>query len=178
MNETNSSEIQAAAAESQASDAGAEAQVAAAQAKAKENWDSYLRAVAEMENFRRRTERELDSARKFAVERFAQDLVPVADALEAAIGAASAATQGAYLEGVQATLRQLYRAFEKAGIKVIEPAGQPFDPEWHEAMVAQDSRDAAPDTVLSVVQKGYSINGRLLRPARVIVSRAPAVGAD
>jgi molecular chaperone GrpE len=78
------------------------------------------------------------------------------------------------LEGAQATLRQLYRAFDKSGIKIIDPTGQPFDPAWHEAMVAQESREQPPGTVLSVIQKGYSLNGRLLRPARVIVSKAPA----
>jgi len=70
-------------------------------------------------------------------------------------------------------LRQLHRAFDKAGIKIIDPIGQPFDPAWHEAMVAQESRDQPANTVLSVIQKGYSLNGRLLRPARVIVSKAP-----
>jgi molecular chaperone GrpE len=70
-------------------------------------------------------------------------------------------------------LRQLYRAFDKGGIKIIDPAGQPFDPEWHEAMTVQDSREHPANTVLSVIQKGYSLNGRLLRPARVIVSRTP-----
>jgi molecular chaperone GrpE len=150
----------------------ADAALAAAEAKATENWNSYLRAVAEFDNFRKRSERELDNARKFAIERFAQELVTVGDSLEAGINAA-AATPGPVLEGAQATLKQLYRAFDKAGIKVIDPAGQPFDPAWHEAMVAQESRDQPANTVLSVIQKGYSLNGRLLRPARVIVSRAP-----
>ena len=153
------------------------AALAAAQAKAQENWNAYLRGAAEFENFRKRSERELDNARKFAVERFAQDLVSVADALEAAIASAGGAEQ-AHLEGVRATLRQLYRAFEKAGIQVVDPAGRAFDPAWHEAMLAQDAPDVAPDTVLSVVQKGYSLNGRLLRPARVVVSRAPAQGGN
>jgi molecular chaperone GrpE len=152
--------------------------LAASEAKATENWNSYLRAVAEMENFRKRTEREIDNARKFAVERFAQELVTVGDALEAGISAGAANPGPALLEGAQATLRQLHRAFDKAGIKIIDPAGQPFDPAWHEAMVAQESRDQPADTVLSVIQKGYSLNGRLLRPARVIVSKAPADGAN
>ncbi|MDE2304016.1 MAG: nucleotide exchange factor GrpE [Gammaproteobacteria bacterium] len=150
--------------------------LAAAQAKAQENWNAYLRAVAELENFRKRSERELDQARKFAIERFAQELVTVADALEAAIASAAGGPDRAHLEGVQATLRQLYRAFEKVGIQIIDPAGKPFDPSWHEAMVAQESAEAAPDTILTVVQKGYSLNGRLLRPARVVVSRAPGGG--
>ena len=121
--------------------------LAAAEAKASENWNSYLRAVAELDNYRKRTDRELENARKYAVERFAQDLVGVGDSLE-------------------------------AGIKVIDPLGQPFDPAWHEAMVAQESRDQPANTVLSVIQKGYSLNGRLLRPARVIVSKAPAGDAN
>jgi molecular chaperone GrpE len=157
-------------------DAQAPAQIpalAAAEAKAQENWNSYLRSVAELENYRKRTEREIDNARKFAIERFAQELVTVGDALEAGITAGAANPGPALLEGAQATLRQLQRAFEKAGIKIIDPAGQPFDPAWHEAMMVQENRDKPSDTVLSVIQKGYSLNGRLLRPARVIVSKSP-----
>jgi molecular chaperone GrpE len=160
-------------------DGGAAAQIpalAAAEAKAQENWNSYLRSVAELENYRKRTEREIDNARKFAIERFAQELVTVGDALEAGITAGTANPGPALLEGAQATLRQLHRAFEKAGIKIIDPAGQPFDPAWHEAMVAQEDRDKPANTVLSVIQKGYSLNGRLLRPARVIVSKSPGDG--
>ncbi len=155
-----------------AADSPADAALAAAKAEAKENWNSYLRVAAELENFRKRTEREIENARKFAVERFAQELVTVGDALEA--GGANPGP--ALLEGAQATLRQLYRAFDKAGIKVIDPLNQPFDPAWHEAMVAQDSPDKPANTVLTVIQKGYSLNGRLLRPARVVVSRVPGGG--
>ena len=93
------------------------------------------------------------------------------DALEAGMRS-GAANPTALLEGAQATLKELNRAFEKAGIKIIDPTGQPFDPNWHEAMVAQESRDLPPNTVIEVIQKGYSLNGRLLRPARVIVSKA------
>jgi molecular chaperone GrpE len=152
---------------------GTPAALAAAEAKANENWNSYLRAVAELENYRKRMDRELDNARKYAIERFAQELVSVADSLEAGINAGTGNAGSALLEGSAATLKQLLRAFDKAGIKVIDPQGQPFDPAWHEAMVAQPSRDAPANTVLSVIQKGYSLNGRLLRPARVVVSRAP-----
>jgi molecular chaperone GrpE len=144
--------------------------LAAAETKAQDNWNSYMRAVAELDNYRKRTERELDNARKFAIERFAQELVTVGDALEAGIRA-GAGNPGAVLEGAQATLKELNRAFDKAGIKILDPAGQPFDPNWHEAMVAQESREVPANTVLSVIQKGYSLNGRLLRPARVIVSK-------
>jgi molecular chaperone GrpE len=148
--------------------------VAAAEAKAQDNWNQFMRARAEFENYRKRTEREIDQARKFAVERFAAELLPVSDALEAGIRAGVENPGPALIEGAQATLRELNRAFDKAGIKVIDPQGQPFDPNWHEAMLAQESREAAANTVLSVVQKGYALNGRLLRPARVVVSKAPA----
>ncbi len=170
MNESN--QVGAEAAENAAAPADATSALAAAEAKAAENWNSYLRAVAELDNYRKRTEREIDNARKFAIERFAQELVTVGDALEAGISA-GAANPGPVLEGAQATLKQLHRAFDKAGIKLIDPAGQPFDPAWHEAMVAQPSAERPVNTVLSVIQKGYSLNGRLLRPARVIVSKSP-----
>jgi molecular chaperone GrpE len=150
------------------------AQLAAVQAKAEEQRDQYLRAVAEMENFRKRSEREIDQARKYAIERFAQELVGVGDALEAGIQAGPAGGGSALLEGAQATLKALHQAFEKAGIVTIDPKGKPFDPTWHEAMVAQDSNEVPPGTVLSVIQRGYALNGRLLRPARVVVSRAAA----
>ncbi len=151
---------------------GADSALAAAEAKAQENWNSYRRAVAELDNYRKRMERELDNARKYAVERFAQELLPVSDALEAGIKS-GAANPAALLEGAQATLRELQRAFDKAAIKIIDPIGQPFDPNWHEAMAVQESREQPPNTVLAVIQRGYSLNGRLLRPARVIVSKAP-----
>ena len=157
---------------------GAGAALAAAEAKASENWNSYLRAVAELENYRKRMDRELENARKYAIERFAQELVSVADSLEAGINAGTANSGSALLEGSTATLKQLLRAFDKAGIKVIDPKGQPFDPAWHEAMVAQESRDQPANTVLSVIQKGYSLNGRLLRPARVVVAKAPGGDAN
>jgi molecular chaperone GrpE len=153
---------------------GAGAALAAAEAKATENWNSYLRALPAMETYRKRMDRELENARKYAIERFAQELVSVADSLEAGINAGTATSVPALLEGSTATLKQLLRAFDKAaGIKVIDPQCQSFDPAWHEAMVAQESRDTPANTVLSVIQKGYSLNGRLLRPARVVVSKAP-----
>jgi molecular chaperone GrpE len=178
VNETNHAEGAIPADASPPPGAQAATALAAAEAKATENWNSYLRAAAELDNYRKRTEREIDNARKFAVERFAQELVTVGDALEAGISAGSTNPGPALLEGAQATLRQLHRAFEKAGIKIIDPAGQPFDPAWHEAMVAQESRDQPANTVLSVIQKGYSLNGRLLRPARVIVSKPPGSGGN
>ena len=170
MNETNHTEGGTPPDAAQAGDLDA---LAAAEARATENRNNHLRAVAELENYRKRCEREVENARKYAIERFAQELVTVGDALEAGISAGPATSGAALLEGAQATLRQLQRAFEKGGIKLIDPAGQRFDPEWHEAMAVQESREHPANTVLSVIQKGYSLNGRLLRPARVIVSKEP-----
>jgi molecular chaperone GrpE len=170
VNETNHTEGGTPPDAAQAGDLDA---LAAAEARATENRNNHLRAVAELENYRKRCEREVENARKYAIERFAQELVTVGDALEAGISAGPASSGSALLEGAEATLRQLQRAFEKGGIKLIDPAGQRFDPEWHEAMAVQESREHPANTVLSVIQKGYSLNGRLLRPARVIVSKEP-----
>ena len=172
MNETNHAEGAVSADAAAADGADMAAALAAAEARATEARNSQLRAVAELDNFRKRSEREIDNARKFAIERFAQELVTVGDALEAGINAGAANPGPALLEGAQATLRQLHRAFDKAGIKIIDPIGQPFDPQWHEAMAVQESRDQPSNTVLAVIQKGYSLNGRLLRAARVIVNKA------
>ena len=158
--------------------AAAPTALAAAEAKASDNWNRYLRSVAELDNYRKRMDRELDNARKYAIERFAQELISVIDSLEAGLIAGTANSGSALIEGTNATLKQLQGAFDKAGIKLIDPQGQPFDPAWHEAMVAQESRDQPANTVLSVIQKGYSLNGRLLRPARVVVSKAPGGDAD
>jgi molecular chaperone GrpE len=178
VNETNHAEGTIPADASPAGGADASAALAAAEARATENRNSYLRAVAELDNFRKRSEREIENARRFAIERFAQELVTVGDALEAGINAGAANPGPALLEGAQATLRQLHRAFDKGGIKIVDPAGQPFDPEWHEAMAVQESQEHPANTVLSVIQKGYSLNGRLLRPARVIVSKTPGDGGN
>jgi molecular chaperone GrpE len=146
----------------------------AAEERAKNHWDQYLRAIADMDNVRKRAAKDLESARQFAVEKFAQDLIGVKDSLELGISTFSKEGGGkadvaSLVEGQSATLRLLAKAFEKAQIEEINPEGQPFNPELHEAMMAQPS-DAAPNTVLTVIQRGYQLNGRLLRPARVVVS--------
>ena len=151
-------------------------ELAGAEERAKNHWEQYLRALADVDNVRKRAAKDLESARQFAVERFAQDLVGVKDSLELAIqtyskeGAAKADV-ASLVEGQNATLRLLAKAFEKAHIEEINPEGQPFNPELHEAMMAQPS-DEPPNTVLAVIQRGYQLNGRLLRPARVVVSAA------
>ena len=150
----------------------------ASEERAKYNGEQYLRALADVDNVRKRAAKDLENTRQFAVEKFAQDLVAVKDSLE--LGIATFQKEGAgksdvagLAEGQNATLRLLAKAFEKAQIEEINPEGQTFNPELHEAMMAQPS-DAPPNTVLSVVQKGYQLNGRLLRPARVIVSAQKA----
>lgn len=150
-----------------------EAELAEARARADEHWNSYLRAVAETDNLRKRAQRDVEAASRYAIERFAGELLEVRDSLELGVAAGASAEPARLLEGMEATLRLLNRAFEKSGLGVVDPAGQPFNPEFHEAMATQPSADQPPGTVLAVVQKGYVLNGRLLRPARVLVAREP-----
>jgi molecular chaperone GrpE len=140
--------------------------------KAEEHWNSYLRVAADLENLRRRSAREVESARKYGAERLANALLPVRDSLEAAL-AADNATRETLLEGTRATLRLLDQALAGAGIGEIDPHGEPFDPTKHEALSMRPAPDVEPGTVVEVVQKGYALNDRLLRPARVIVGAAP-----
>ena len=149
------------------------AEIEALQAKADENWDRYLRTAAELENVRKRATRDVEHARKFALENFARELLAVVDSFEMGLAAAESADAAALLEGSEATLKQLIAALERFNVEVVDPAGEPFDPEVHEAISMQPSADMEPDSVLAVVQKGYTLNGRLLRPARVVVSTAP-----
>lgn len=150
------------------------AEIASAQAQLTEARDAQLRAFAEMENVRRRAQRDVEAAHKFAVERFAADMIEVRDTLELGIAAAgTAAEAGKFVEGMQATLRLIDKAFEKAGIAVVDPVGQNFNPEYHEAMVTQPTPDQPPGSVMAVIQKGFTLQGRLLRPARVVIARAP-----
>jgi molecular chaperone GrpE len=146
-------------------------ELAGAEERAKNHWEQYLRALADVDNVRKRGAKDLENARQFAVEKFAQELIGVKDSLELGISNAPKADLASLVEGQNATLRLLTKAFEKAQIEEINPEGQPFNPEQHEAMMAQPS-DAPPNTVLAVIQRGYQLNGRLLRPARVVVSAA------
>ena len=149
----------------------------AEKARADENWERYLRAAAELDNVRKRAERDLENARKFAIERFATELLAVKDSLEMGLAAAEEATDvESLLEGSRATLKQLAGALERFGVAEVDPVGEPFDPHLHEAMTTQPSDEAEPDTVLTVFQKGYTLNGRLLRPARVVVAAASGRG--
>jgi molecular chaperone GrpE len=146
--------------------------LATAENAAVEERERALRLAAELENLRRRSARDVENAHRYGHERFAAELLPVADSLDLALGAADTAPE-AVREGLEMTLKLLHDIFANHDIVVIDPAGEPFNPEWHEAMATQPSSDMAPDRVLNVVQKGYRLHDRLLRPARVIVSRAP-----
>jgi molecular chaperone GrpE len=148
-------------------------ELAAAEERAKNHWEQYLRALADVDNVRKRAAKDLETTRQFAVEKFAQELIGVKDSLELAVANATGANAdvASLVEGQNATLRLLAKAFEKAQIEELDPQGADFNPELHEAMMAQPS-DEAPGKVLSVIQKGYQLNGRLLRPARVVVSAA------
>ncbi|MGY6587127.1 MAG: nucleotide exchange factor GrpE [Wenzhouxiangella sp.] len=128
--------------------------------------EALLRTRAEMDNLQKRAERELDKARKFATESLLKDLVPVIDSLDQGMESGD----GDH-EGMTLTRKLLLDTLTRHGLEMIDPAGQPFDPQWHEAMSMQPSEEHAPDTVLMVLQKGYSLKGRVVRPARVIVSR-------
>jgi molecular chaperone GrpE len=146
--------------------------LAQAEALAQDNWDRYLRAVAELENFRKRAARDVEQARKFGIERLAAELLPVLDSLEMGLEAGQSATSETLLEGKKATVRLLQGTLQKFGVETVVPAGEPFNPEFHEAISVQPAADARPGSVLAVVQKGYQLNGRLLRPARVVVAAA------
>lgn len=173
VEEQNDSEEQALIAELQAALAKSEATVL-------EQRDSVLRAKAEMENARRRAEGEVEKARKFALERFAGELLPVADNLERALQLSDPENEAIkpMIEGVEITLKSFISTIEKFGLKIIDPQGEAFNPELHQAMSMQESSDVPPNTVMAVMQKGYEINGRLLRPAMVMVSRAAEGSVD
>jgi molecular chaperone GrpE len=140
-----------------------------AQAKADENWDRYLRTAAELENVRKRAARDVEKAHQFALERFSRELLAVRDSLEMGLAVENASAES-LLEGSVATLKIFGTTMQQFGIEELDPAGEPFDPEFHEAISMQPSDDVEPGSVVTVVQKGYSLNGRLLRPAMVVVA--------
>jgi molecular chaperone GrpE len=150
-------------------------QLDAALAKAEENWDKAVRATAEQENIRRRAERDLENAHKFALEKFLQELIPIKDSLEMGLQAAQGpdADVAKLREGSELILKMLTDAMGKFGIEVVDPMGHPFDPEHHQAMTLLESPEHDPNTVVAVMQKGYKLNDRLVRPAMVAVSKAP-----
>lgn len=134
--------------------------------------ENYLRLAAELDNVRKRSQREIENAHRYGIERFAQSLLPVLDSFEAGLNVEHPDLE-TLLEGQRATLRLLQQAFTDAGIEPIDPVGEPFDPQQHEAMSLLSAPAAEPDSVIDVIQKGYALQARLLRPARVIVAKSP-----
>jgi molecular chaperone GrpE len=147
-----------------------------ARAKADEHWEMVIRARAESENLKKRHSRELENAHKYAIDKFVSELLPVRDSMELGLSAASgdAADVDKLIEGTELTLKLLTDVMGKFGIEEINPEGEPFNPEFHQAMAMQPSNEVEPNTVLTVVQKGYTLNDRLVRPAMVMVSQAAA----
>jgi molecular chaperone GrpE len=141
--------------------------------EADEHRDRYLRSVAEIDNLRKRSAREIDAARKFGGEKLAQAILPVRDSIEAGLTAAEKSGHAALLDGQRATLRLLDDALAASGIREIVPRGEPFDPSKHEALTLVAVPNVPANTVVEVVQKGYEMNERLLRAAKVIVAKDP-----
>jgi molecular chaperone GrpE len=143
-----------------------------ARVEAQTHRDMSLRARAELENVRRRAERDVANAHRYGLERFVNEFLPVRDSLELGVSAAGDDADAARVrEGMELTLKLMASAFEKLGIEVVDPAGQPFDPDLHQAMSMQDGEGTESGTVLTVVQKGYRLNERLVRPALVVVAK-------
>jgi molecular chaperone GrpE len=138
--------------------------------------DVAMRAEAEMQNVRRRSERDVEKAHKFGLERFLQNLLPVVDSIEKAIESSEQADpeSESVIEGVRLCYKLLLDALERENIEIVDPLGEPFDPNAHEAMSVVENPDMEPNSVFAVVQKGYKLNSRLVRPAMVMVSKAPA----
>jgi len=144
-----------------------------AQQQSQENWDKAVRVKADMENLKRRTQKDVENAHKYALEKFARELVNVVDSLELGIQAATSDTPevAKLREGMELTLKQLQAVLKKFNIEALDPTGKPFNPEHHQAMSMQPSDEHDPNTVVNVFQKGYLLNDRLIRPAMVVVSK-------
>ncbi len=148
--------------------------------KADEHWNQLLRTKADLENLHRRHERELENAHKFALERFASDMLAVRDSMELGLEAANndGADVESIREGSKLTLKMLSDVMERYKIVQIDPNGEPFNPEFHQAMTTQPRDDVPPNTVIAVMQKGYTLNDRLIRPAMVMVSQGKSGNID
>ena len=160
--------------ESVARIAALEAELAKATASAAEFKDAALRAKADADNVRRRAAIDVDKAKKFALEKFANELLPVIDNMERGLQHADKENEALLplIEGIELTAKSLESALEKFGVKAVNPEGEAFNPELHQAMSMIESTDVAPNTVITVMQKGYELNGRLIRPAMVMISKA------
>jgi molecular chaperone GrpE len=143
-----------------------------ARAQAEQHYDSLLRVQADMDNLRRRTEREIDSAKKFALERVINDLIPVLDSMEMGLQASTQAAndQDTIRQGLEMTLKMFQDVMARFHVESLDPTGQKFNPQEHEAMTMQPSAEHEPNTVMMTIQKGYKLHGRVVRPARVVIS--------
>ncbi|QUM77773.1 nucleotide exchange factor GrpE [Moritella sp. 24] len=165
--------------ESAARIAALEAELAKATASAAEFKDAALRSKADADNVRRRAAIDVDKAKKFALEKFANELLPVIDNMERGLLHADKTNETLLplIEGIELTAKSLESALEKFGVKSVNPEGEKFNPELHQAMSMIESADVEPNTVITVMQKGYELNGRLIRPAMVMISKATATPA-
>jgi len=152
-----------------------EADLADAQDKVKEQQDSVVRAAAEVENIRRRAAQDVEKAHKFALEKFSNELLPVIDNMDRAIEFSDKENEDIkpVIEGIELTRKSLVDALAKFGVEQVDPQGEKFNAEFHQAMSMQPSEEVEPNTVIAVMQKGYTLHGRLLRPAMVMVTKAP-----
>ena len=151
-------------------------QLAEAQAKVKEYWDQIVRLNAEIDNNRKRAQRDVENAHKFAVKNFVESLLPIADSMELGLNAANVENVNidSIKQGIEMTHDLFVKTMEKNGIQVIDPKGEKFDPDLHQAMSMVENDEVEPNTVIDVMQKGYTLNDRLIRPAMVVVSKAKA----
>jgi len=151
-----------------------------AEAKVFEQKDSVIRAKAEADNARKRSMQEVEKARKFALEKFASELLPIIDNLERALDVPNAEDEAIkpFISGVEMTLKLFISTIEKFDLAVVDPQGETFNPDLHQAMAMQPSEEVAPNTVISVMQRGYTLNGRLIRPALVMVSKQADSGVN
>lgn len=164
---------EAEASESEVGELSVEAQIEQLEAQLQAARDAELRAQADAVNVQRRAQTEVEKARKFALERFVGELLPVVDNLERALAAGGDSEAAKpIIEGVELTLKSFVDALQKHGVEAVDPTGEPFDPQTAQAMTMVENPDVEPNTVTAVMQKGYTLNGRLLRPAMVIVSKA------
>jgi len=147
-------------------------QLKQAEEKAEENWQLLLRTKAEMENLRKRTEKDLENAHKYGMEKFVSEMLPVKDSMELGLASQDVTVESLH-EGMKLTMNMFNTTFEKLGVKEINPENEPFDPELHQAMTMQATDEVEPNTIIAVMQKGYLLNDRLVRPAMVMVSKKP-----
>lgn len=152
-----------------------EKKIKVAEQKAEQNWDKAIRALAELDNVRRGAERDITKAHRYGLEKFVADSIPVADAVNQALSIAEKSSDLAMVEGLKLIEKLLLDVFAKHHVQELNPINEQFNPHEHEAMAMQDLPDALPNSIIAVFQKGYKLHDRVVRPARVVVAKAPRV---